>query len=219
MSSENSNLWHDAMKEEIAFTDKNQVWELLNYQKELNLLVVNGSIRPKEIHLVESRGLFSNCHGIDGSFDSELHKMDVKTAFVNEDLEEELVYVYTRHDIAFEMGLLGRYQSNPGIEHWKAAKKAMHYLQGTKDLQVIYKHTENLEVVGYSNSSFVGCLDTLEDDPSHLIHADHLITFDVHKLLEVGFYQSAIIETPTDREDKPMELCCAAMKPTLEDRS
>ncbi|KAL0419093.1 UNVERIFIED_CONTAM: hypothetical protein Sradi_1322800, partial [Sesamum radiatum] len=28
MSSENSNLWHNAMKEEITSMDKNQVWEL-----------------------------------------------------------------------------------------------------------------------------------------------------------------------------------------------
>ncbi|KAL0285215.1 UNVERIFIED_CONTAM: hypothetical protein Scaly_2825000 [Sesamum calycinum] len=85
MSSENSNLWHDAMKEEIAFMDKNQVLELLNYQKELNLLVVNGSIRPKEIHLDSFRIVME----LVAHFDSELHKMDVKTAFVNEDLEEE----------------------------------------------------------------------------------------------------------------------------------
>ncbi|KAL0374276.1 UNVERIFIED_CONTAM: Retrovirus-related Pol polyprotein from transposon TNT 1-94 [Sesamum radiatum] len=45
--------------------------------------------------------------------------------------------VCTRPNIAFAVGMLGRYQSNPGIEHWKAAKKVMRYLQGTKD----HKHT------------------------------------------------------------------------------
>ncbi|KAL0293730.1 UNVERIFIED_CONTAM: Copia protein [Sesamum angustifolium] len=34
MSSENFNLWHNAMKEEIASMDKNQVWELTKLQKE-----------------------------------------------------------------------------------------------------------------------------------------------------------------------------------------
>jgi hypothetical protein len=40
--------------------------------------------------------------------------------------------VCTRPDIAFVMGMLGRYQSNPGIDHWRAAKKVMRYIQGTK---------------------------------------------------------------------------------------
>jgi hypothetical protein len=31
--------------------------------------------------------------------------------------------VCTRHDIAMAVEMLGRYQSNPGMEHWKAAKK------------------------------------------------------------------------------------------------
>ena len=29
----------------------------------------------------------------------------------------------TRPDISFAVGMLGRYQSNPGIDYWKAAKK------------------------------------------------------------------------------------------------
>ena len=36
--------------------------------------------------------------------------------------------VYTRPDIAFIVGMLGRYLSNPGMDHWKAAKRVMHYL-------------------------------------------------------------------------------------------
>ena len=46
--------------------------------------------------------------------------------------------VYTRPDIAFSIGMLGRYQSNPGLDHWKTAKKAMRYLQGTKDYKLMY---------------------------------------------------------------------------------
>ena len=38
--------------------------------------------------------------------------------------------VCTRHDISYAVGMLGRYQSNPGLEHWKAAKKVMRYLRG-----------------------------------------------------------------------------------------
>ncbi|RVW60687.1 Retrovirus-related Pol polyprotein from transposon TNT 1-94 [Vitis vinifera] len=68
--------------------------------------------------------------------------------------------VCTRPDIAFAVGMLGRYQSNPGINHWKAAKKVMRYLQGTKDYKLMYRRTSNLEVVGYSDLDFAGCVDS-----------------------------------------------------------
>ena len=40
---------------------------------------------------------------------------------------ESLMYaqVCTRPNIAFVVGMLGRYQNNPGIDHSKAAKKVM----------------------------------------------------------------------------------------------
>ena len=47
--------------------------------------------------------------------------------------------VYTRPDIAFSVGVLGRYQSNLGIDHWRVAKKVMRYLKGTKDYMLMYR--------------------------------------------------------------------------------
>ena len=56
--------------------------------------------------------------------------------------------VCTRPDLAFITGVLGRYQSNPGIDHWKAVKKTLRYLQGTKHLMLTYKRSDNLKVIG-----------------------------------------------------------------------
>ena len=47
--------------------------------------------------------------------------------------------VCTIPNIAFVVGVLGRYQSNPVIDHWRAAKKVMRYLQGTKDYMLMYR--------------------------------------------------------------------------------
>ena len=66
----------------------------------------------------------------------------------------------TRPDISFAVGMLGRYQSNPGVHHWKAAKKVLRYLQGTKEHMLTYKRSNNLEVIGYSDSDYAGCVDT-----------------------------------------------------------
>ncbi|GKA67352.1 putative RNA-directed DNA polymerase [Tanacetum coccineum] len=68
--------------------------------------------------------------------------------------------VCTRPDIAYITGMLGRYQSNSGKEHWKAAKKVLRYLQGTKNSILTYRKTDNLEVVGYLDSDFAKCKDS-----------------------------------------------------------
>jgi hypothetical protein len=47
--------------------------------------------------------------------------------------------VRTRPDLAFVTGLLDRFQSNPGPEHWKLIKKVLHYLQGIKGLMLTYR--------------------------------------------------------------------------------
>jgi hypothetical protein len=57
-------------------------------------------------------------------------------------------------------GMLGRYQKNPGISHWNGIKKALRYIQGTNGLMLTYERSDSLEIVGYSYSDFVGCLDT-----------------------------------------------------------
>ena len=66
----------------------------------------------------------------------------------------------TRPDISFAVGMLGRYQSNPGMDHWKAAKKVLRYLQGTKDYMLMYRKSYQLEAIGYTDSDYAGCVDT-----------------------------------------------------------
>ena len=36
----------------------------------------------------------------------------------------------------------------------------MRYLQGTKDYMLMYRHTNNLDVIDYSYSDFAGCVDS-----------------------------------------------------------
>ena len=55
--------------------------------------------------------------------------------------------------------MLGRYLSDPGQSHWKAVKKVLRYLQGTKDLMLTYRCTDTLEVVGFSDSNYASCVD------------------------------------------------------------
>jgi hypothetical protein len=44
----------------------------------------------------------------------------------------------TRHDICHAVGLVSRYQSNPGKAHWQAIKRIFRYLQGTKNIKLCF---------------------------------------------------------------------------------
>ena len=76
--------------------------------------------------------------------------------------------ICTRPDISFTVGMLGRYQSNPGLDHWKAAKKVLRYLQGTKEYMLSYRRSDHLEVIGYSDSDYAGCVDTRKSTCGYL---------------------------------------------------
>ncbi|KAG7564376.1 Ribonuclease H-like superfamily [Arabidopsis suecica] len=68
--------------------------------------------------------------------------------------------VCTRPDISHAVGMLGRFQSNPGIAHWQAAKKVLRYLKGTRNFMLTYRKTTHPQMVGFSDSDFGGCRDS-----------------------------------------------------------
>ena len=76
--------------------------------------------------------------------------------------------VCTRPDIAYITGMLGRYLSNPGMDHWKAAKRVLRYLQRTKDHMLTYRRSDKLEVIGYTDSDFAGCVDSMKSTSGYI---------------------------------------------------
>ncbi|XP_075078492.1 secreted RxLR effector protein 161-like [Nicotiana tabacum] len=76
--------------------------------------------------------------------------------------------VCTRPDIVFAVGMFCRYQSNLGLDHWKAGKKVLRYLQGTKDFKLTYKYSDSLEVIGYSDSDLGGYKDTSKSTSGYI---------------------------------------------------
>ena len=67
--------------------------------------------------------------------------------------------VCIRPDITFVVGVLDRFMSNPDLIHYQTIKKVFRYLQGTKDHMLTYQRTNSLDVVGYSDVDFKGCVD------------------------------------------------------------
>jgi hypothetical protein len=67
----------------------------------------------------------------------------------------------TRPDMSFANGVLARYMAvgTHTERHWKAGKRLLRYLQGTKHL-ALRLGGEELKMTGWSDASFADCLDT-----------------------------------------------------------
>ena len=59
----------------------------------------------------------------------------------------------TRPDVAYALGIVSRFQADPGEDHWKAMKNILKYLRRTKDIFLVYGGSE-LKLEGYTDSSF-----------------------------------------------------------------
>ena len=60
----------------------------------------------------------------------------------------------TRPDVSLAISMAGRFQSNPGMDHWTAVKNILKYLKRTKDMFLVYGGDKELVVNGYVNASF-----------------------------------------------------------------
>jgi hypothetical protein len=64
----------------------------------------------------------------------------------------------TRPDIAYAVGVLSRYASNPGKHHWIAMKRLLRYLKQTKT-RCLSLGGNKVELVGYSDADWAGDTD------------------------------------------------------------
>src|SRR4051812_40730678 len=60
----------------------------------------------------------------------------------------------TRPDVAHAISFTSRYQSDLGLEHWKAVKNILKYLRRTKDMFLVYGGEEELVAKCYVDASF-----------------------------------------------------------------
>nr|GEW82492.1 zinc finger, CCHC-type [Tanacetum cinerariifolium] len=66
----------------------------------------------------------------------------------------------TRHVIAFDVGKLSRYTSNPGSQHWQAIQRVLKYLKKTIDYRLMYTGYPSM-LEGYTNES---CINNTKDN-------------------------------------------------------
>ena len=63
--------------------------------------------------------------------------------------------VSTRPDISHAVGVVSRFMSNPGEEHWRVVKWVLRYLRGTSDHCIIFNGSEG-SVCKYLDADYAG---------------------------------------------------------------
>ncbi|KAH9697830.1 hypothetical protein KPL71_023776 [Citrus sinensis] len=272
-------FWKKAMNQEMESLYSNKVWELVEapngvkpigckwiYKRKKG---VDGRVETFKARLVAEG--FTQKEGIDyeetfstvamlksirillsiaAVLDYEIWQMDVKTAFLNGHLEENiymqqpdgfiqkgqehmtdllpfrhgitfskdqspktseeiermrrvpyadavgsLVYAMlcTRPDICFAVGMVSRYQFNPGPQYWTAVKHIIKYLKRTKNYMLVYSGDE-LIPVGYTDSDFIS------DKDSRKSTSGYVFTLGSGAISWMSVKQSCITDSTTKAE-------------------
>ena len=66
----------------------------------------------------------------------------------------------TRPDVAYAAHQLGKFNDNPGLVHWRTAKRALQYLWRTKDVGITYGGTPGscTKLSAWVDADFAICL-------------------------------------------------------------
>ncbi|GKC72414.1 gag-pol polyprotein, partial [Tanacetum coccineum] len=210
--------WIEAMQEELHQFDRLQVWELIDKPFGQNViklkslwknkkdedqtiihnkarLVAKGYAQEEGIDFEESFAPVARLEAVQIFVAYAAHKsfpiyqMDVKTAFLNGPLKEE-VYVaqpdgfvdpdhpdkvyrlrkalyglkqaprVCRPDIVQAVCYCARYQARPTEKHLKEVKGIFRYLRGTINMGLLYPKDSGFKLTSFSDADHAGCIDT-----------------------------------------------------------
>ncbi|XP_067128467.1 uncharacterized protein [Centruroides vittatus] len=74
----------------------------------------------------------------------------------------------TRPDLAFAASMLSRFCSNPGIVHWKMAKRVLRYIQATVNYGLHYEKCDQ-KLCAYVDSDWAGDIDDRKSSSGNMI--------------------------------------------------
>nr|GEW63199.1 retrovirus-related Pol polyprotein from transposon TNT 1-94 [Tanacetum cinerariifolium] len=75
--------------------------------------------------------------------------------------------ICTRPNIVHAVGVVSRYMTEPGREHWEAVKRIFRYIKGTSDVALCFGDSD-LIVKGYVDSDYAGDLDGSKSTAGYL---------------------------------------------------
>ncbi|GJT81651.1 retrovirus-related pol polyprotein from transposon TNT 1-94 [Tanacetum coccineum] len=191
--------WFQAMQDEIHEFDRLQVWELVPqpncvmiialkwiYKVKLDeygdvlknkaRLVSKGYRQEERIDFEESFAPVARIEAIRifianaASKNMTIYQMDVKTAFLNGELKEEVSVSqpegfvnpdHPTHVYGLKKALYGlKYQTSPTKKYLEALKRVFQYLRGTINWGLWYPKDTAMALTAYTDADHAGCQDT-----------------------------------------------------------
>ncbi|GKC29552.1 hypothetical protein Tco_1036846, partial [Tanacetum coccineum] len=76
--------------------------------------------------------------------------------------------VCTRPDLAYAVGVVSRFLSNPGKKHWEAVKWIFRYLRGTSKLGITFGNGKPM-LVSFTDSDMTGNKDNMKSTSGYLM--------------------------------------------------
>ncbi|XP_074353044.1 secreted RxLR effector protein 161-like [Apium graveolens] len=76
----------------------------------------------------------------------------------------------TRPHLAFSVGIVSRYMEEPRSSHWKAAKRILQYIQGSKGMGMFYSKSKEYKLRAYSNSDCCGDIDDRKSTSGYVFY-------------------------------------------------
>ncbi|CAL1371644.1 unnamed protein product [Linum trigynum] len=72
-----------------------------------------------------------------------------------------LIYLSaTRPDISYAVQVVSQFMTEPCVDHLAAVHRILRYLNGTRDVGILFPATGEPTISAYSDSDFAGCIDT-----------------------------------------------------------
>ncbi|KAA3467574.1 pleiotropic drug resistance protein 3-like [Gossypium australe] len=79
-----------------------------------------------------------------------------------------LYLIATRPDIMYAASLLSRFMHCCNESHFKATKRVLRYIKGTLSYGMLFSKAEHLQLVGYTDSDWVGSMDDMKSTSGYV---------------------------------------------------
>jgi hypothetical protein len=76
----------------------------------------------------------------------------------------------TRPDIMFGVSLISRFMDKPKESHWRARKRILRYIAGTKNFGILYTFSDDCKLIGYTDSDWGGSMDDRKSTFGYIFH-------------------------------------------------
>jgi hypothetical protein len=168
-------MFKSAMKKEFEMTDLG----LMNYflgievtQNDKGFFICQSKYARdvlKRFRMIICNPVFTPV-AIGSKLSIEQNEMDFDSTIFRK-LVGSLIYLtVTRPDIMYGVSLISRFMDTLKNSHWQAGKRLLRYIVETMNHGILYSTSNNLQLVGYTDSDFAGSIDDRKSISGYAFH-------------------------------------------------